>query len=161
MKCILTRAMSYQTRGYTGRAQQGHPLLSWVLTLSTLDLIGKSRSHLICSFNFPHWTLFNPLTYRAAAQSPTHDLSVMTPNELCSVSTDFHSQLISRIHLRQCLPKFWSYWLQVTPDIWVYSLLFIWLKLLGLQCNKKLSIFISITAADDKTQIRPWHWLRC
>lgn len=40
-----------------------------------------------------------------------------------------------------------------------YGLLIISLKLLGLWRKRKLSIFISITAADDKTQMGPQHWL--
>lgn len=34
-------------------ARWGWPLVSWVLTLRTLDLIGNLCSHLICSYTFP------------------------------------------------------------------------------------------------------------
>lgn len=161
MKYILTRTVGLSETWLHRRSSVGTSAALLSSHPEHLDLIGKAHSHLVCSFNFPHWTLFNPLTLGAAAQNLTHDLSVTTHNELFLFSTSFHSWLISGVHLCRCLPKFWSSWRKATTDVWVYGLLLIWLKILGLQCNRKLSVFISITAADDKTQIRPWHWLHC
>lgn len=149
-------------------AQQGPPLLSRVLTLSTLDLIGNSRSRLICSLSLPTEATLTLWPCRAVAGSATpgredYAVSVMIQNELWSVYPEDgagpHSWLISGVHLRQRLPKLWSAWRQATPDLRGYGLLLIWLKLLGLRRKRKLSTFISITAGDDKTQIGPWHWL--
>lgn len=142
----------------TGGSLRGQTPLSGALTPSTLDLIGKPCSHLSCDSQLLHRTHFNPLTRRPETGSMTlrrgHALASMTQNELWSAPLIFHSWLINGV----CVCN----WRQVTPDLRGNGLLLIWMKLWGLWRKRKVSVFISITAAaDDKAQIKPWHWLLC
>lgn len=53
---------------YTGGAQQGQALVSWVLTLSILDFC----SHLTCGVNFTTEPTFKPLTHAGLWQGTQH-----------------------------------------------------------------------------------------